>query len=175
MKIEGNRINLRSIKKSDAETLTELLQDKEISEFTFIPYPYKLKDAYEFIEFANKENNKNAGLHLSIEDKQTGQIIGGIGLNAINENHRWGEIGYWLAKKMWGQGIVSQALALMVPYCMDKYDLVRIHAYVRPENPASIKVLEKAGFTQEGLLRKYHFQNNQHHDFYIFSILSDEA
>ena len=59
MIIEGTTINLRSIKRSDAETLTELLKDKEISEFTFIPFPYTMKDAYEFIEFSKKEDKKN--------------------------------------------------------------------------------------------------------------------
>lgn len=174
MKIEGSKINLRNLDKLDAASITEHIQDKEISEFTYIPHPYSLKDAYEFINHTAQVNDDKSGFHLGIEKKENNQIIGGIGLNTISHTHKKAELGYWISKIFWNKGYVTEAINLMVSYCFTKFDLVRIHAYVRPGNPASIKALEKCSFKEEGLLRKHQFQNGDHRDFYIYSILKEE-
>ena len=173
-KLIGKKINLRIVDKSDAVSIAEHAKDIEISEFTFIPHPYKLMDAYDFIEFAEKSWTDKRGCHLGIENKEDGNIIGMIGLNTINLDHKRSELGYWIGKKFWGKGFITEAIKLMVFYAFEEYKLERIHAFVRPDNPASIKVLENTGFSQEGLLRKFLFQHGAHHDFYIYSILREE-
>lgn len=82
------------------------------------------------------------------------EAIGGIGVSIGSDIHRrTGEMGYWLAERFWGRGIVSEAVSLFTAYAFERFDLVRIHADPFAGNRASCRVLEKAGFVAEGLMR----------------------
>lgn len=69
-------------------------------------------------------------------------------------HRRTAEIGYWLAPAYWNRGIATDAVVAMVEYAMGAFDLARIEACVFEGNPASARVLEKAGFQFEGRLRQ---------------------
>lgn len=79
-------------------------------------------------------------------------MYGGIGLEKI-EGHK-AEIGYWLAEKYWGKGVMTAAVEVVTKYSFEKLGLRRIYARVFHFNKASIRVLEKAGFEKEGLLKR---------------------
>src|SRR5215510_773343 len=84
-----------------------------------------------------------------------GEAVGGIGLLPPDDVHRRGaEIGYWLGETYWGRGIATEALRAFVPWCFQHFPICRLYAYVFEWNPASRRVLEKAGFTLEGHLLK---------------------
>lgn len=83
-----------------------------------------------------------------------GEVIGGISLRNI-EGHK-AEIGYWLSEKYWGRGIMTKAVKLVCGFGFGKLRLRRIYATLFSNNRASARVLEKAGFKREGLLRKLH-------------------
>ncbi|XP_010674903.2 uncharacterized protein LOC104890975 [Beta vulgaris subsp. vulgaris] len=84
-------------------------------------------------------------------------------------------VGYAVSKEYWNKGIASRALKLGINQVIKDYpDLVRLQAFVSVENKASQRVLEKCGFLQEGLLRKYSYVKGQLKDMFIYSILSTE-
>src|SRR3989339_1759705 len=105
MIIKGKLINLRIIKESDAESIYSQAKDKEICEAVPLPMPYTLKSAENYIKITKKKWKNKTEAQFGIEDKQTKKIIGMIGLMDINFKLKKAEVGYWLGKKYWGQGI----------------------------------------------------------------------
>jgi RimJ/RimL family protein N-acetyltransferase len=172
--LDGPRIRLRRIRRSDAESIQRYAKDKEISRYTFIPHPYRLENAYEFIKNTHKWFRKGSTISLGMEWKETGEIIGMISLMRINLRSRNAELGYWLAKKYWGQGITLEAVRLILKYGFKELKLVRIYARVFHPNTASTRVLKKAGFTQEGYFRKAEYHHRRWMDSFSFAILKEE-
>lgn len=175
MKLPGNLIILRHPDRNDIDDITRYCSDKAISQFTFIPYPYTRHHAEDFVEHAAHERKENTGLHLAIMHKDTGEVIGMIGLNVINELHQRAEIGYWVAKPFWGQGIATEAVTLMSRHCFNDLGLERLYAYVQPENEASWKLLEKCGYEREGLLKRLMRRGDKRVDHYIYAKLKAQT
>jgi RimJ/RimL family protein N-acetyltransferase len=84
-------------------------------------------------------------------------------------HRRTAEFGYWLAEKFWGQGIMSEVVPAFVDYCFKEFSLNRIFAMPHSNNPASARVLEKAGFTFEGRLRKNVIKDGQILDSLVYA------
>jgi RimJ/RimL family protein N-acetyltransferase len=126
------------------------------------PHPYTLKDAYEWIKIA-----ETSPATFAIEVK--GYAVGGIGILLKDDIYRKNaEIGYWLGEAHWGQGIISSAINEIVTYTFKHYDVNRIYAGVFEYNHTSMRVLEKAGFHQEAVLKQSLFKENQFYDEHIF-------
>jgi RimJ/RimL family protein N-acetyltransferase len=173
-KIEGSRVNLRKIKRSDAAVLARNINDVTIARNTFIPHPYKLKDAHEFIRRSHREWLKGIGYHLGIEDRSTGEIVGAVGIESVTRKHRNGEMGYWLNKRYRGRGIMTEAVGLGLRFAFEELKLVRVHAHVMKGNVGSVRVLENNGFRQEGYLRKRIKHRGRWRDLHLFAILREE-
>ena len=173
-RIEGNRINLRRIKRSDAEVLAARINDITIARNTFIPHPYGVKNAHEFIKKSHQQWRKGNSYTLMIEEPANGSVIGCVGLENISKKHRNCEAGYWLWKKYRGQGIMNEAVNLALGFAFRELKLVRVHAYVMTGNETSSQVLLKCGFQQEGLLRKRIKHRGRWRDLLLYSILREE-
>ena len=115
------------------------------------PHPYQLANAEFFIgEMANKPNSD---LILAVETAD-GRLAGSTGVHFKTDvNRRSAEVGYWLGKEFWGRGLATEAVRALADYALATYDLTRLYALVFAWNPASARVLEKAGFTLEARLR----------------------
>lgn len=89
---------------------------------------------------------------IEVDGRFAGQLtIGNVTHGALRS--AW--IGYWIARDFTGAGVATGALALGLDHCFGPVHLHRVEATVRPENLASRKVLAKAGFREEGLLKRY--------------------
>src|SRR5437763_1666850 len=84
------------------------------------------------------------------------------------------EIGYWLIERARGRGLGSRAVALVARWAVTEAGLARVEALVEPENIASQRVLEKAGFRREGHLRSYLVFERRRADAYIYSLLPND-
>ena len=85
-----------------------------------------------------------------------GVAAGGISIHLGQDVHRQTvELGYWLGEKFWRRGIMSKVVAAFTDFCFDIFPVRRIYAEPFANNPASARVLEKAGFVFEG-----HLKNN---------------
>jgi len=108
-------------------------------------------------------------------EKETSMVIGRAGFHTWYLQHARAELGYAMtheaAKR---KGLMTEAVVAIIDYGFKKMDLNRIEAMVSPRNEASLKVLTKLGFTQEGLLRSHFFKNNVMEDSAIFSLLRNE-
>lgn len=126
------------------------------------PHPYTLTDAYEWIKIA-----ADVQANFAIEVK--GKAVGGIGILLKNDIYKKNaEIGYWLGEAYWGQGIISAAINEVTDYTFKNFDIFRIYAGVFEYNLASMRVLEKAGFHQEAVLKNALVKEDELFDEHIF-------
>ncbi len=171
LRLETDRIRLRKIKRSDAESIYKYAKAKEISRYTFIPRPYTIKNATTFIRQSQILFRKKKEFHLGIELKETGEIIGMIGLIRIDYKNKNAELGCWLGKKFWRKGIMGEAVSLMLRFGFKELKLVRIYARVMTPNIASAKLVESAGFTLEGHRRRVHLHRRRWVDDYLYAMV----
>jgi RimJ/RimL family protein N-acetyltransferase len=152
--IETAKFILRNIAKGDEFAIAKNINDKTISRNTAtIPYPYKLKDAEDWIKVCLDREKEKDPTELALAVVIDGEVCGAVSLHKIKKNHK-AEIGYWLAKKYWGRGIFSEVIKIVTELSFKKFKLRRIYAGVYSFNPASMKVLIKNGYVLEGVLKK---------------------
>ena len=96
-------------------------------------------------------------------------FFGAGGLNNISAQHRKGEIGFWLLKDFWGQGIISEAIPLICKHGYENLGLHRIEAFVESENVNSKKVLTNSNFQYEGTMKDCEIKNGQFISVEIFA------
>jgi RimJ/RimL family protein N-acetyltransferase len=148
--IETGRLRLRPVAPADAPAITPLVSDWEIArQTTSIPHPYPEGGAEVWIARASGERAAGRGLAVSIEERASGQIIGAMGLETGDEEDRL-EIGYWIGRPFWGKGYATEAAAALTSWALSLHEIREVHACVFPGNPASVRVLEKAGFIRVG-------------------------
>ncbi len=164
MIIMTNKFTLRPFNDFDAQDIARNINDKTIYNNTLrIPYPYELKDAKEWLKKIIPEYRKRKArkFHLAIEIN--GEVAGSVSLMEIQGGHK-AEIGYWLARKYWRKGIMSEAVKEICEVGMKKFGLVRIYAYVFIQNKGSRKVLQKNGFKKEGATKKGAMKDGKYRD-----------
>lgn len=155
------RLTLRPFTMTDADRVSELLQDPAIAETTlYIPYPYTREDAAMWIAMHPAAAGTGRELIWAIWLREGSNLIGTISME-INAQHCRGALGYWLGVPWWGQGIMSEAANAVVDYGFDALDLHRIEATRMPDNAGSARVMEKAGLAYECTLRGYYLKNGQ--------------
>lgn len=131
------------------------------------PHPYRLQDAEAFISRAIKEHSKTFFVIAT-----PAEAIGSIGLTLGKDVHRFcAELGYWLAEPFWGRGIMTDAVKAITEYAVHDLGLHRIFAEPYTTNTASAKVLAKAGFMWEGILRSSVYKDGMVLDQRLFSYI----
>lgn len=166
--IKSKDFILRPFRKGDEKSLAENINNRNIYRNTLlIPYPYTLKDAGEWITKNLKEARKKRPKEINFVIDINGEVAGSIGFSRI-EGHK-AEIGYWLAEKYWGRGIMTQAVKLITKFGFEKLKLRRIYVHAFFFNKASMRVLEKAGYKFEGILRKNAMKDGKFIDDYLFA------
>ena len=114
------------------------------------PHPYTESDADTYLKSVVDQRPETDFAIATLDE-----AIGAIGLKLKEDvSRKSAELGYWLGEPFWGQGIATASVSAIVEYGFSHFDIVRIWAEVFEWNPASMRVLEKAGFQMEGRLRK---------------------
>lgn len=109
------------------------------------PYPYTGDDGRAWLARAVDESDRAWALEID------GAAVGGVSLHPGKDVHRHSaELGYWLGRRYWGRGIMTAVIGAFAGPAMQAFRLHRLHAAVYANNPASMRVLEKAGFAREG-------------------------
>ncbi|MGN7478443.1 GNAT family N-acetyltransferase [Solibacillus silvestris] len=172
----GQKCSLRTFTPSDAKALAKLLGDNKLYWSTYEPLHreefYTEEAQYKKILESLHLLQSNREFSFGVFHNDTGQLIGHISLYSIKRlPYSSGFIGYSMDQGFIGRGIVTEAVHLVMEFAFLTINIHRIEAYVAPQNKASIRVLEKSGFTREGLLRELLFINGKWVDHYMYAIL----
>jgi RimJ/RimL family protein N-acetyltransferase len=163
---------LRPWRRGDEASLAQHADNSAVSrnlKDTF-PHPYTLADAEAWIG-RNVDAERLTNFAIIVDDA----AVGGIGIIAGTDvDRRSAEIGYWLAEPYWGRGIATAALRAVTEWAFATFDLVRLQADVYEWNPASARVLEKAGYTLEGRQRKGVTKDGVTMDRLVYVIVREE-
>ena len=158
---------LRELTLSDAPSLARHANDRRIwlQLRDVFPYPYQEEDAREFIERIRLQNQPTA-FALGVD----GHAVGVIGLILQHDINRLSaEIGYWIGTAYWGKGIATAAVTALTKWSMDELKMVRLFATPFADNTASRRVLEKAGYVREGVMRKSAIKDGQIRDQVLYA------
>jgi RimJ/RimL family protein N-acetyltransferase len=165
-------VTLQPWRASEASAIVECLDgDPEIARWLDqIPQPYTIEHARAYLDGElGRDETK-----LAITDAATGRILGSIGVGLAHDGVR--EIGYWLRADARGRGLTTRALRLASRWALAQDDVARVQLRADPENHASCRVAEKAGFTLEGVLRSAHWNARlgRRQDWALYSLLPGE-
>jgi ribosomal-protein-alanine N-acetyltransferase len=149
--LRGLRCSVRPWRLADADSLVRHANNLNVAKQLRdrFPHPYGRANALTFLKFATQDEDPT---NLAIEVH--GEAVGGIGYVPGSDIERYSaEIGYWLGEAYWGRGIVTEALSLVTEDVFRRRNLLRLFALPFADNVASTRVLEKAGYICEGILR----------------------
>jgi RimJ/RimL family protein N-acetyltransferase len=169
MLLADGSLLLRPWRDEDAAAVHAACQDPELLHWLpAIPRPYTLEDARAFVG-----GEVGLGPHqFAIEED--GQVVGSVGMT-VSDAEATGTIGYWCAPGHRGRGVVTRAVRLLCRYAFDELALERLQLVADPDNHASQRVAEKAGFQREGVLRSHlRHPDGRRRDSVMFSLLPGE-
>lgn len=172
MELQGQDFKLRLFKESDAASLQRYADNTNISDFLFdrFPSPYTMEEAVKWI---SDKLEQNPVTHFVIDID--GELSGIIGIDKREDVYRKSHLlGYWLRQDYWGRGIMPHAVKLITTYAFNNLDIARLQAGVLANNPRSMRVLEKAGFTKEGILRNNIIKHGVIMDEHIYGIIKTD-
>ena len=171
MEFELATCTVRSWERRDRDAIVRHANNRNVSINLRdrFPYPYTINDARTWLDIVvGFKPETNFAIDVA------GEAVGGIGFTLQPDvGRRSAEIGYWLGEEFWGRGIATDALRAVTDYAFKKFDVCRIFAHVFEWNGASARVLEKAGYTLEGRLRKSVTKNGQTIDQLMYAVIRD--
>ncbi|OBW60737.1 GNAT family N-acetyltransferase [Dehalococcoides mccartyi] len=168
------RLVLRAFSRADADMVAELAGDALIADTTLnIPHPYLPEMAVKWINSQPKKLAANTEQHFAVTEKDSGYLLGACGL-VFCFPHQRAELGYWIGRPYWNQGYATEALQALVRYAFLDLNLHRLQAYYLTRNPASGRVMAKAGFKHEGSFPKHLLKNGVFEDVEYCGLLRND-
>lgn len=173
--LETKNLILRKIRPADADAVFDILSDDEVTRL-YDDDPFTdVSQASELIEFWTNGFERRQCIRWGIVLQDSQSMIGTCGYYGFHTWHMRASLGYELARSFWRQGIMTEALSAVLEWGFQEAGLNRIQADVMPDNHASVKLLEKLGFKNEGLLREYErWSSKGYVDLFMFSLLKRE-
>ena len=178
--ITSSRLLLRKIRRADIEQIYDIFSDDRVTALYDCDSFTSRQQAERWLDW-NISLYKDKGIHgfrwaiTLIEDPCT--LIGSCGVHCVNTKFHSLEIGYELHPDYWGKGLASEAINLLMKTCYEQnfpITLNRITAITHLSNFASISLLQKLGFQQEGILKEYGFWKGEYQTVRLFSLLKED-
>jgi len=166
-------IHIRPWQLSDKPALLRYANNRNvwINLTDIFPHPYTADDADRWLWRCGAEQRPHTNLAIDLE----AEAIGGTGIELKKDVYRkTAGIGYWTGEPFWGRGFATRALLMMTEYAFANFDVERLQAGVFDWNPASARVLEKAGYRLEGRMRRNIFKDGRYADELIYAKLRGE-
>jgi RimJ/RimL family protein N-acetyltransferase len=168
------RLTLRPLVPADAPRVRLYAGDMEVAANTLrMPHPYEEGMAEAWMAGHPEAFARFEDLVLALALRPSGELVGCVGL-VLSETHRHGELGYWVARPWWGQGLASEAARAVVHYAFSTLALHRVFAQHFTRNPASGRVLQKLGMRHEGHLRQHYCRFGEWLDVDVYGLLASE-
>ncbi len=165
------RLTLRQVRPSDAPALFTIFSDPKVTRYYDQPTFTELAQAEGLAARMQQRFAEKRTVRWAIIRQGNDQLLGTCGYAEWKRHFRCAAVGYELAPAEWGQGIMTEALTAVLTFGFTQMQLNRVEAYVMTGNAASMRLLQKLGFQEEGLLRQYGYWQNAYHDLHLFALL----
>ncbi len=168
--IQTPRLLLRRYRLTDANDVFAYAQDPEWARFLpDVPQPYERRHAEEFVA-SHLLNDWRAEPTWALEHE--GRVVGGVGLRA-ELRHARAELGYALARWLWGRGLMTEAVTAVIDTAFRRLPIRKISAAATAENFRSTRLMEKVGMQREALLRQHRIEHGQTFDEVHYGLLRE--
>ena len=164
------KCTLRKWELSDAKDLAKTINNINIMNNLRdgLPFPYTEQDGIDFISSLMSKDKSDTTEFAVVADNQP---IGSIGITRRDNIYKkTAELGYYLAQEYWGKGIMTDAVRQICEYVFANTDIIRIFAEVYADNIGSCRVLEKSGFTLEGVMKNNAIKNGKVLDMKLYAL-----
>ena len=165
---------MRPFTLADAPEVARLAGAREVAAGTLeVPHPYPPGAAERWISSHGETFSSGSGFNFAIERRADRALLGSIG-GGVEREHARAEIGYWIGVPYWGRGYATEAARAVIRFGFESLGLNRIYAYHFENNPASGRVLQKAGMRYEGTRRRHTLKWGEFLDSDLYAILRSE-
>lgn len=172
--LETPRLKLRPLHMRDAADIFAYSRDPEVARHVLWDAHRSLADSRAYLRFIHRQYRSGMPSSYGIVLKETNCVVGTIGFMAYSEENRSAEVGYSLARWLWGQGLMPEALHAVLNMGFHTLQLHRIEAIHETSNPASGRVMQKCGMKHEGTLRERVLNKGHYTDVEIYGILCSD-
>jgi RimJ/RimL family protein N-acetyltransferase len=153
--LEDPEVVVRELEPADVAAVARGVGDVEA--VRYVPLgPLDLPGTVRYVDQLVTEAHRDPrdSYTLAIVHRATDEVVGSVALSIDSRAHRRAELGYILRRDAWGRGIATTAARLVVEFAIEQLGVNRVWAVCDPDNPASIRVLQKVGLIEEGRLRE---------------------
>jgi ribosomal-protein-alanine N-acetyltransferase len=164
-------LTLRALKHSDVRDIFAYASDPEICRYTTWAPHQSIDDTRAFIAHMLSQYQIGQPSNWGIVLNSTGRVVGTCGFCNISIQHERGELGYAIARDLWGQGLMSEAVRASIDFGFRSLQLHRIEAHCDARNVGSARVMEKCGMHFEGLMRQQALIKGERRDVKWYAIL----
>jgi RimJ/RimL family protein N-acetyltransferase len=171
--LTDGEIRLRPWERHDVAPVTAACQDPEIPRWTVVPHNYTERHARDFINGTAADLAAGRELALAIVDSHD-RLVGALGLSNFDWADLKAEIGYWIAAGARRRGFGARGTRMLAVWAIETLGLERLELLAHPDNQASQRLAERAGFTREGTLRRYRRRHGVREDLVRFSMLAED-
>ena len=172
--LETARLRLRESRLSDAEGIFAVLSAESVTRHYNLSPLASVEEARALVERRAAALRRGERIRWAIARRSDDGVVGSCGYVHWDQQARRAEVGYELHPDEQGQGLMHEALTVMLAFGFAQMHLNRVEAFVVPENEPSLRLLRRLGFAEEGLLRDYGFWKDQFHDLRLFSLLKKD-
>jgi ribosomal-protein-alanine N-acetyltransferase len=170
--LQTERLLLRRPHLEDATAIFErYAQDPDVTRYLVWEPHRSIQETYRFLMACNELWQAGKDFAYAVVLKEDSVLIGMFAIHPMNMKI---EVGYVLARPYWNKGYMSEALRGVIDWAFTQIDIFRIQAICDVDNIASARVMEKAGMTREGLLRRYVLHPNlsdKPRDVYVYALV----
>ena len=172
--LDGERVRLRQLSERDVPALFAVFGDPVVTRYWSTPALRDEAAAAELLAQILTRARERFGFQWGIARRSDDELLGTCSLYRLDFENRRSEVGFALGQAHWGRGYGSEAVRLAVAYAFDVLRFERLEADVDPRNAASLRALERLGFTREGYLRERYHVNGEVQDSVLLGLLRRE-
>ena len=167
---------LRPLVPDDADDFVKAVRESVVTVGRWMPWchsDYSTNEAMQWFSTCAQNRVDESAFDLGIFSADGKELLGGIGLNGINWQYNFCNLGYWIRESRQGQGIATQSAQMMTRFGFSKLGLTRIEIVVALDNAPSIAVARKLGAVYEGLLSNRLIYHGVPMDASMFALVPD--
>jgi ribosomal-protein-alanine N-acetyltransferase len=171
MILQTSRLTLRPLRADDAEPLHALMSDAEVMAWWDVAEIEDIELTTAILQSQIADMDRGRAIYWAMERSEDGAFIGCCDLSEIDRWHHRGEVGFIVGKPFWSDGYAFEAMQAVMSHAAQVLHLRRLSARTHLGNVRSVRLLERLGFDEEGVLRGYVARDGERRDCQLFGLL----